>query len=75
MRRVAPEDEVVAALRRAGPDVRRVEAAAARPVEVGHEQLVVDLRARRAPLVFKNTDKKISLEKYSTLELIKCSLR
>ena len=37
VRGVAPEDEVVAALRRTGPEVRRDEAAAARPLEVGRE--------------------------------------
>jgi len=38
---VAPEDEVVASLRRAAPDVRGLEPAAPQPVQVRHQDLVV----------------------------------
>ena len=48
VRRVAPEDEVVAPLRRARPDVRRGKAPPPAPVQVGHQELVVDLGPRRA---------------------------
>ena len=42
MQRVAPEDEVVASLGRAAPDVCRLEPAAPNPVQIGHQNLVVN---------------------------------
>lgn len=41
MQRVAPKYEVIAALRGAAPDVRRLEAATTDPVQVGHQNFVV----------------------------------
>ena len=45
MRGVAPKDEVVAPLRRAGPQMRALKAPRSHPRQIGHNHFVVHPRA------------------------------